>query len=236
MRHVVLVALALLVGVITTLQFVPERDDPVMTHETLVQPSRDDQTASFAGPRIENSVVQPDEPSDEPDNRPTEPIDQTRPVVTEEVQVGRAADATDTATAIEVPILPGIELVGDIRVIHAMLEGEATDTSWAIPMEAEIYDYFFANSQELSDNFSVPYVTCRTSICEIQAIGYGENSLQVWEAATAGLESQPWAEEFIQVLVGGNPIGPDSGGLVVVLIRANGDSAVQGLSAAVAAI
>jgi len=103
-------------------------------------------------------------------------------------------------------------------------------------METELYNYFFASSQELANNFGVPNVVCRTTVCEIQAIGYGDGSLEVWQTATSDLDSQPWADDIIQMRLGGNPIEPDSEGLVLVIIRASGDSTIQALSEAVAAI
>lgn len=135
-----------------------------------------------------------------------------------------------------VPILPGIDLSGDIQVFHRMLEGQVRDDSWALPMEAELYDYFFQNSLELADNFGVPNVVCRATICEIQAIGYGQGSLEAWQAATSDLDSQPWAEEFIQVQLGGNQIGRDAEGLVLVLIRASRDATVQSIGESAVAI
>jgi len=135
-----------------------------------------------------------------------------------------------------VPLLPGIELSGTVQLLHGMLEQEAREELWAVPMEQELYNYFFENSPELADNFGVPNVVCRTSICEVQAIGYGQGSLDAWLAATSGLDSQPWALEFIQVELGGNRIGPDAGGLVLVLVRASGDATVQSIGEPVATI
>lgn len=235
MKQMSLVALALLAGVIGTLWFVSEPDDQVLTTEAPLRPLSTDPPSSFTDPRDQNPGDVTDGIGDEISNRPTPPIDPPQPDVVEDAPVDRAVDASNPASENEVPILPGIELVGDMQMFHDSLESEPLDASWAIPMESEIYDYSFANSQELANNFSVPNVTCRTTICEIQAIGYGERSLEIWQEATEGLESQQWADEFIQVRVGGNPIGPDSEGLVVVFIRESGDSVVQTVSEAIAA-
>ncbi|MBT8097646.1 MAG: hypothetical protein KJO19_11470, partial [Woeseia sp.] len=88
---------------------------------------------------------------------------------------------------------------------------------------------FIDRLPELADNFGMPTVLCRTTICEVQVIGYGDGSFEVWQAAVSRIESQPWADDFVQVRLGGNPIGPNSQGLVLVLIKASGDSTVQAI-------
>lgn len=152
------------------------------------------------------------------------------------IDVGPAISATNSAAVDAVPILPGIELSGDIQMFHGILEEEVRDELWAVPMETELYNYFFENSPELANNFGVPTVVCRTTICEVQAIGYGQGSLEAWQTATSDLDSQPWAEEFIQVQLGGNQISPDTEGLVLVLVRTSGDTTVQSIGEAVATI
>ncbi|MBT8085496.1 MAG: hypothetical protein KJN72_09750 [Woeseia sp.] len=138
-------------------------------------------------------------------------------------------DTTNSATVNSVQLLSGIELSGDIKMFHSMLEDEVRDESWAAPMETELYNLFIDRLPELADNFGMPTVLCRTTICEVQVIGYGDGSLEAWQAAVSQIESQPWAEDFVQIRLGGNPIGPDSQGLVLVLIKASGDSTVQAI-------
>lgn len=150
--------------------------------------------------------------------------------------LNRAVDVTSGPVVDAVPILPGIELNGEMQMFHGMLEAEDRNEIWAVPMETELYNYFFENSAELATNFGVPNVVCRTTICEVQAIGYGQASLKAWQAATSDFDSQPWAEDFIQVQLGGNQIGQDAEGLVLVLIRAAGDATVQSIGEVTATI
>ena len=151
-------------------------------------------------------------------------------------EVDSAVGQTAVPDADLVPLLPGIELSGNVQVLHAMLEEEVREELWAAPMEQELYNYFFDKSPQLADNFGVPNVVCRSTICEVQTIGYGQGSLEAWQAATSDLDSQPWADQFIQVQMTGNQIGPDVGGLVLVLIRASGDATVQSIGDSVAII
>jgi len=222
MKQVLIAGLACLAGVIVTFWLVSE---PV------VQQSSDVEAPSQ--PLVAEQVL----PSIELDSGSlTEITVSTDPESSADTQVNGSNDLTVSAIVDAVPILPGIELSGDMAMFHVMLEEEVRDESWALSMETELYNYFFASSQELANNFGVPNVVCRTTVCEIQAIGYGDGSLEVWQTATSDLDSQPWADDIIQMRLGGNPIEPDSEGLVLVIIRASGDSTIQALSEAVAAI
>lgn len=159
-----------------------------------------------------------------------------------EIQQGTAptdlevADHSGVANSSPVPVLPGIELRGHMEVLHEQLEQEARDESWAHSMESELYNYFLANGQDLASNFGVPNVVCRSTLCEVQVVGYGEGSHEIWQSVTSDLESQPWATEIIEVRLGGNPIGPDSEGLILVIRKALADSTTQDIVEAVATI
>ena len=146
------------------------------------------------------------------------------------------ADHSGVANSTPVPVLPGIELRGHMEVLHEQLEQEARDESWAHSMESELYNYFLANGQDLASNFGVPNVVCRSTLCEVQVVGYGEGSHEIWQSVTSDLESQPWATEIIEVRHGGNPIGPDSEGLILIIRKALADSTIQAIVEAVATI
>ena len=128
------------------------------------------------------------------------------------------------ARADPINVLDGISLRGNVEILHQLLEQEARDVAWATPLETELFDYFFSRSSELAENFGVPHIVCRQTGCEIQVIGYGQDSLENWQAATSDLDSQPWADEFVEIQLGGNPIGPDATGLVlIIMLDASGE-------------
>lgn len=126
-----------------------------------------------------------------------------------------------------VPVLEGIELRGNMRMLHDLLAQEATDHSWAQPLEADLYEYFLSHSQELANNFGLPNVVCRRTLCEIQVIGHGQDALRVWEEAISEMDAEPWAEEIVEMQLGGNPIGPNSTGLVLIIKKGDAGSLTQ---------
>ena len=227
MKRILFGGLAFLGGVVLTFWLMSEPEleraqDFAVPSQLEIRPSPARETSLDGGERNQTAD---NRPGPEPDSDIEAAVDLDS--VVEEIAVAEA-DA--------VPLLPGIELSGDAQVLHGMLEEEVREELWAAPMEQELYNYFFQNSPDLADNFGVPNVLCRTTICEVQAIGYGQGSLDAWQAATSDLDFQPWAEEFIQIQLSGNQIAPDAEGLVLVLMRTSGDATVQSVDESVARI
>ena len=130
-----------------------------------------------------------------------------------------APDSESDLTAIEgseiyIPeeIAPLLDQPG-IRDLHENLEREAPERSWAPYMEGLLRSYFDAR-MEILQSFSYPFIECRASMCEIQAIGYGPSAGAEWARATADLPSQPWFE-FTSAYA---PMRDDGGVLGVLLI------------------
>jgi hypothetical protein len=230
MKLLLVGALAFLGGVILTFWLIPE---PEIRHAEDMEIQSQFENSRTPAPSINLNGREQDEAIDAPSNADSPDAGVTVDVSGEPDSVVAAIPNSEENA---VPMLPGIELTGDLQAFHEMLEEEVRDELWAASMEQELYGYFFRNSPELANNFGVPNVVCRSTICEVQTIGYGPGSLDAWQAATSDLDTQPWAEEFIQVQLGGNPIGPDVGGLVLILVRASGDAIVQSVSESVATI
>lgn len=79
---------------------------------------------------------------------------------------------------------------GPMGELHAEVESESADVSWSEYMEAQFMDYF--NSKPALANFNILLVECRTTSCEVQAMGYGETANLTWLNETADITRQPW--------------------------------------------
>lgn len=78
---------------------------------------------------------------------------------------------------------------------HRELEAQERDASWSAYMEAQIAAYLFSK-EEILNQFSIPSIHCRVTLCEVQAIGYGPRAYPAWVAATADAPEQPFFQEF----------------------------------------
>ena len=72
---------------------------------------------------------------------------------------------------------------------------------------------------ELS-TFYIPLIECRTNLCEVQAVGYGDSAQTTWFNATADITDPPWFE-FSDMSQSARNIAPDVDvlGIVVILMR-----------------
>lgn len=126
-----------------------------------------------------------------------------------------------------VPVAPEIAPLLDpdyapaSRRLHDELERQVRDPSWSVYMENQISAYLYGK-QEILNNFSIPVVHCGTSICEVQAIGYG-TGYSVWASATADAHVQPWFD-FIGA---GGPVRQSDGVTLIVWILQKDDSNQQ---------
>lgn len=77
---------------------------------------------------------------------------------------------------------------------HDRMGDQDRNDSWATYMEGQIAGYL-ASKPSLAA-FQIPLVQCRSSMCEIQAVGYGPESAATWFAAVVDMPDQPWAIEF----------------------------------------
>ena len=101
--------------------------------------------------------------------------------------------------------------------LQARYEADEREESWATYMEEQLKAYF-AQKPTLSQ-FYFSLIDCRTSVCEIHALGYGPNALTQWNVATADMVSQPWMEFNNMSMDRYNP-EPDILAIVVVLTKA----------------
>ncbi len=127
-------------------------------------------------------------------------------------------DGRDTAPINPIPLIDGLELDGNLADAHRRLERETADNAWAPYMEQQLLAYYGSKLQ-LSQEFSLPIVVCRQTMCEVQAIGYGEMPMQTWMSQTADFRNQPFAAEFSNVGVGVMGVGPDAQAVILILTR-----------------
>ena len=99
------------------------------------------------------------------------------------------------------------------KELQARYEADEREESWATYMEGQLAAYFAQKPELAQFNFSL--IDCRSSICEIHALGYGPEALALWNISTADIVTQTWHDFRSMSLNHHNP-QPDI--LVIVLI------------------
>ncbi len=103
-------------------------------------------------------------------------------------------------------------------MLHEQYESESKEESWSSYMEGQIAAYLASKPALLT--FEIALVDCRTSICEIHAIGYGPKAYAVWTNEIADITEQNWFE-FAGMSGSASNAAPDIIGIVVVLHKNN---------------
>ncbi len=80
----------------------------------------------------------------------------------------------------------------EAREAHAGLEMDRKDDSWAYYMEQALQQFFAAHPNNIQ--FELFQTECRTSLCEIQALGYDERAQGGWGQLLSDMRQQPWYE------------------------------------------
>jgi hypothetical protein len=114
-----------------------------------------------------------------------------------------------------IPVAPEAEglMTGDVAELHSRLEHELREASWSTYMEMQLAAYFGSKTQMLQQ-FNIQLIQCRSSMCELQAVGYGPDTYLNWVAATNDMYDQPWFE-FSGV---GGPVATKDGVTVILWI------------------
>lgn len=102
------------------------------------------------------------------------------------------------------------------KELQARYENDEREDSWAPYMEGLLAAYF-AQKPELAQ-FYFSLIDCRTSVCEIHALGYGLGALTQWNTATVDIVSQPWFEFNNMSMNRRNP-EPDILAIVLILTK-----------------
>lgn len=102
------------------------------------------------------------------------------------------------------------------RPLQARYEAEEREDSWATYMEAQFAAYFASKPGLVQFNISL--IDCRSSICEIHAIGYGPDARANWIAATSDIGDQTW-HQFNQGSMSTRDVQPDVFAVVWILAR-----------------
>lgn len=139
-----------------------------------------------------------------PDNLESPEIRSGYPAATTDSQA-RTNNATDTAdvstpdddvTREELPIsdahlalLKGPDGTNK-RSIRADMEKESTDYEWAYFTEQAISQFIASHAK--AGMFTVYSVICRSTICEIQVVGFDESTGSSWSEILYDMKSEPW--------------------------------------------
>jgi len=81
---------------------------------------------------------------------------------------------------------------GNVADVHAALEAEPKDDGWAYYMEQTLQQ-FLASHPDIV-NFEISNIECRTTICELQVVGFDESTNPVWSQIMYDMRHQPWSE------------------------------------------
>ena len=102
------------------------------------------------------------------------------------------------------------------KELQTRYESDEREESWATYMEGQLAAYFAQKSELAQFNFSL--IDCRTSICEIHALGYGPDALTLWNTGTADIVTQTW-HDFQSMSVNRHNPQPDILGIVLILSK-----------------
>ena len=102
------------------------------------------------------------------------------------------------------------------KELQSRYESDEREESWATYMEGQLLAYF-AQKPELAQ-FNFLLIDCRTSICEIHALGYGPDALTFWNTGTADIVTQTW-HDFQSMSVNRHNPQPDILGIVLILSK-----------------
>ncbi len=130
---------------------------------------------------------------------------------------GTVADSNRNEIPVPQELAGLLDEGGRMAQLHRRVENEAEELSWSTYMEAQIAGYL--NQKLPLSELSVPLIECRTTLCEVQVIGYGESPMQSWMTATGDMRAQPWYE-FADVSIGTLQVAPGIIGLMLVMQRA----------------
>jgi len=158
----------------------PDRDQPATAAANLESPvpsiATNEQRLVSIDPPAPNSGIEPPE---------TAPIGLSLPI---------PVNSRELATHLQ-----RLEAAGAAS-IHAQINGEAWDSSWARTTENQ-FASFYASQPELTGQYGIPVVHCRSTLCEIQIVARGATP-ENWLRLNGALFDQPWADQF-----GDGPIG-----------------------------
>jgi len=76
--------------------------------------------------------------------------------------------------------------------VHAELEAEPEDDSWSYFMEQALNQ--FISRHPNTSKFAIFNIECRTTLCEIQAVGYDDSTSPDWSRILYDLQQEPWYE------------------------------------------
>ena len=79
-----------------------------------------------------------------------------------------------------------------VAELHKALELEAIDSTWAPSTESLLSEYLLAH--DFIEAFSINHITCRTTMCEIEAFGYEGH--QKWNTMMSQMRENGWFKQF----------------------------------------
>ncbi len=200
------VSLGLMVGVVLgwAARGVVERDEDALPVHEESQAATESEPANEA-PAPSDPIEPQAPPSGRPDSIASTPEGDTSETGFEDQQPVQAAFQTPPGDAERraIPVSDAHasiihsqstqdEETGERRRIRDILESEERDESWSYFMEQTLR-MFIANHAD-AGKFSVFHIECRTTMCEIQVIGFDESTSPDWSRVLYDMTLQPWYE------------------------------------------
>ena len=84
------------------------------------------------------------------------------------------------------------EETGEKRAVRDILEAEAVDDSWSYFMTQTLQLFISGHSE--ANKFSIFHIECRTTMCEVQALGFDESTSPDWSRILYDMSLEPWYE------------------------------------------
>lgn len=83
-------------------------------------------------------------------------------------------------------------------------------------MEGQLAQYFGSKPELAQFDFSL--IDCKTTVCEVDVLGYGSDALTRWNVGTADFVAQPWHDFNNMSMNRANP-QPDVLAIVMIVTR-----------------
>ncbi len=99
------------------------------------------------------------------------------------------------------------------RELHEQLQKEPTSPDWSPQMEAQLMEALL--SHELISDFSIDQLICKTTLCEIQALGIDGH--EKWTLIMHDIGQHDWFKQFSSVSTSANSRDKDA--IVLTLLQ-----------------
>lgn len=126
-------------------------------------------------------------------------------VAADAASAGDAGGAIPGVSGARIPLPPEfadlVERDEGFAEFHERLEQEAEDPFWAFRIEEFLKNHFDASLAV--NGFRIDSIECRSSACEVLAVGYGDDAFRQWMTSVSGLVNSFDSDEEFEAFFGG---------------------------------